>query len=833
MGQRCEPKALLCVVDEGPVVTVLNPAAMTVASGSTLRLEGFVHDDSDAGVTLSFSTDDNHWNALAVGAAGHFETELTLPSADFEPLNINLQAIDTLGNATFHQIPLTADNIAPRCGIFSPPDGGFLNGNGSTFFRLMMNDGSPTLHMEASVDKKPIPVSRLDGIVSAHWNDPPKEDGSPHTFRYSATDPGGNSCSGQAVFLLDNVPPSLSVTQPMSDAVLGLPWFDGGAWVTGPTPDDGLNPTPTVTVDWDDGLGARLATTIDGGYRFPVSPTTEDMKLHQVKVTATDWAGNAKTITVPVTVDTVAPVISFLSPDAGAQFNAASFNGAQDVTVNFAVVDGDPMRTVSVNVDGLTFIMTSASSVDVPTASTDNPKNYRVTVRANDTAGNQAERALDFSVDRVAPTLTGTVPANDTRNFDSTSPITVSFSEPMGGNGPALNGFALGAGSWNGARTQWSVGPLSADTVYNVTVASVSDAYGNPMVGGAPSLRFSTAPFRPAAGTLFNDVEHFAAVSDPDGALSIFLESATLPRTYQWGRVNAKSGQFEVLWNDVDTSAPPYFISQWQVAAWRIPQPDFTAQRIVGMTTLSNAMFNPREAHWKIDAAAGQGVMGATAVIPMPPLPGEAAGAGAVGYIIGSDYLRSGRPPITLGLTPTQILYTDRYIEMIAMTPPNGTSQAYDCVDNGPLGINCALGAVVSFASDAYSEPNFQAVTTPECTVFVYDTIAQQRKSRFAFHGLCTTPPFCPPAPRVEFAVASEETRYAATFVGEGLLRARRGASGVELATRDCYSAGSWTPIGAAVTVPPMHMFQPIVSGGKLGLLYVSQNNALTLYWAN
>ncbi|MBX7113102.1 MAG: Ig-like domain-containing protein [Myxococcaceae bacterium] len=825
-GQRCSAQYKLCVAEEGPVVTVTSPLAMAVVPGNALKVAGTVKDASEGAVTLVISGEGANVEPVTIDADGHFEVELPLGPMDYAPFTVTLKATDATGISSSTEVAVHVDNVKPRCALLNPTDAGFLNGRGDAVFRIQFDDGSPSLsQQQLAVDGSPLTATLANGVVTAEWGAAPVENGVAHTMRYLLADAAGNACEGQGSFLLDNVPPVLTVSQPMPNALLNNAWFTNTPWVSGPAATDESNPAPTVTVNWGDGAGAKPTTAVDGGYRFVVSKVDEDFQVHPVTVTATDWAGNTTEVAVPVTVDTVAPRITFLSPDAGARFNAASFQGTNEVTVTVDVQDGDDVVSASVSVGGAAFSPVIGSSLKVPTSATDNPKLYPVKLHAVDQAGNESEQTLEFSVDRVAPTVVSTTPANNTRNFDYEQGVSVQFSEAMAVSSPAVAGLTTGS-SWTSGDTKWTWSP-AADTVYDFTVAPITDAYGNALVT-QPSFRFITAPARPAAGLLLNDVSDFEVSTDPDGAISLFTVSTGPNKTYTWGRFNTKTAQFEVL--STITFVPILMISleRWALFSWRNVLPDLTAERIVGLTTKSNLSASAFESTWNINGMS-ETRASATGLVPIPPMANEPAGSGRVGYLNGSSYERSGRQPIALGVSPNFVAYTDNRFEAIEVNPPNAKLQIYECHKTSQGDTVCDLHAVETLATDINTDHAFRAVSTSSCSVYSYRTAAGQQ-DQFIFRGVCDNSPFCVVRYK-ENPVYS--TRYAPTSVNDQLVRTIGLSNTFFVQTRTCYGASSWTQVGNSFFENGIHSYRPVASGPKYGALYLTQFSQLKLYWAN
>lgn len=126
-------------------------------------------------------------------------------------------------------------------------------------------------------------------------------DGS-NTIKVDASDYDGNAAAQKSVtFVVDTVPPSLSVTAP----VAGLITNQENCTVTGTTNDVTSSPC-TVTVKLNSGTAQSVTVNADGTF-------SKDLTLiagsNTITVVSTDSAGKFSTVTRTVTLDQVAPTI--------------------------------------------------------------------------------------------------------------------------------------------------------------------------------------------------------------------------------------------------------------------------------------------------------------------------------------------------------------------------------------------------------------------------------------------------------------------------------------------------------------------------------------------
>ncbi|MDD3253834.1 MAG: Ig-like domain-containing protein [Lachnospiraceae bacterium] len=126
-------------------------------------------------------------------------------------------------------------------------------------------------------------------------------DGS-NTIKVDASDYDGNSASQKSVtFIVDTVPPTLSVTSPASDLVTN----QAACTVTGKTNDATSSPCK-VTIKLNSGTAQEVTVNADGTFSKALTLVAG---ANTIIVVSTDSAGKSSTVTRTVTLDQVAPVI--------------------------------------------------------------------------------------------------------------------------------------------------------------------------------------------------------------------------------------------------------------------------------------------------------------------------------------------------------------------------------------------------------------------------------------------------------------------------------------------------------------------------------------------
>lgn len=142
-------------------------------------------------------------------------------------------------------------------------------------------------------------------------------DGS-NTIKVDASDYDGNAAAQKSVtFIVDTVPPTLSITAPANNLVTN----QAACTVTGTTNDATSSPC-TVTVKLNSGAAEKVTVNADGTFSKALTLVAGS---NTITVVSTDSAGKSSTVTRTVTLDQVAPVIKSVTitpnpVDAGKTF---------------------------------------------------------------------------------------------------------------------------------------------------------------------------------------------------------------------------------------------------------------------------------------------------------------------------------------------------------------------------------------------------------------------------------------------------------------------------------------------------------------------------------
>lgn len=321
-----------------------------------------------------------------------------------------------------------------------------------------------------------------------------------HTITVSATDAVGQTVTGSDVLnvIIHNLPDA-TLDTPFGDNILNAAEAGVSQTLTGNTGVSGSGQTAVVTFGGQDYTAVVAA---DGSFSVTV-PSSVLTAIGQgptaVQVAVTDAAGNTSNISVPVSVDTVAPVVTITTPVAGDGIINAAEAGAV-IPVSGTAGAGEVGDTVTLSLGGHTYTGTVAAggawTVNIPADALANVANgtYTLTATVTDAAGNAGTATAPVTV-TADPTLLPTIAidlfAGDGTldGAERTSPQTVSGTTTHVEAGQIVTvtiggidyqATVLASGAWS-----VSVPATTLQTLLDGTATievSVTDIAGNPAV---------------------------------------------------------------------------------------------------------------------------------------------------------------------------------------------------------------------------------------------------------------------------------------------------------------------------------------------------------------
>lgn len=206
----------------------------------------------------------------------------------------------------------------------------------------------------------------------------------------------GNEVSASAPVSVDTSAPTLTVAALDNDGLVNAQTQNQPLTLSGTA---GAGSTITVVLN---GISYATGTNPDGSWSLDIAPSTLQALgdgRYDILVTATDSSGNATPVQIPVTLDTLAPAVTF-APVGGDSYLNAIEHG-QPLTLNGTAETG---ATVVVTLNGVDYPATSDAqgnwSVTVPADAVNNLADgaYTLSAAATDAAGNVAEATQPLNV---------------------------------------------------------------------------------------------------------------------------------------------------------------------------------------------------------------------------------------------------------------------------------------------------------------------------------------------------------------------------------------------------------------------------------------------------
>ncbi len=283
----------------------------------------------------------------------------------------------------------SADASDPTVTITAPLEDDLVDTSDVEVFYTADGTGSLIASVEVNVDGFGWEAAGASPITVG-----PLTDGE-HTVEIRVTDEADNQASAIVNFTVDTMPPTVSITAPEEDAVVG---------------------SSSVVVTWTATDAVTTERSVDGGGWVTVTGTSATVSSladgeHTVSVRVTDGAGHTATDSVGFMVDTTPPTVSITAPTNGSSLNASS------VTVTWTSSDsaGSGIDTTEVKLDTGAWATVFGSSREFTSLV---EGTHLVSVRVTDNAGNDATATVTFMVDTVGPSLSITSPeaAEETEN---------------------------------------------------------------------------------------------------------------------------------------------------------------------------------------------------------------------------------------------------------------------------------------------------------------------------------------------------------------------------------------------------------------------------------
>lgn len=343
--------------------------------------------------------------------------------------------------------------------------------------------------------------------------------------------------------VVDATSPVVSVIAPGSGS------FVGGSTVRISAAASDLNNIASMAFTAGTGSGLMARDPQTGLWTALWDTRTTPNGAATVRVTSTDTAGNSATDSVVVTVDNIAPSVTFSAPAENAWVRGI-------VTAGFSATDVN-LASARLSYGGTTLDVMAATSAMVDTT-TLGDGSQTITLTATDRAGNTASAALSVRVDNTKPIAVVTAPASG-----SFLRSTVNFSFVATDANVATAGLTIGTSviDVTGVSTKAVDTRTLVDGAYSATLRVVDLAGNNATAtasvtidNAAPSVTFTS----PAANANLRGVATIAWTITEQYVGQVWLiidnqqRDVTGATSFSWDTTQAGDGAHTVTVRVVD-----------------------------------------------------------------------------------------------------------------------------------------------------------------------------------------------------------------------------------------------------------------------------------------
>ncbi|MEM4488443.1 MAG: Ig-like domain-containing protein, partial [Desulfurococcaceae archaeon] len=335
------------------------------------------------------------------------------------------------------------DTTPPTVRITTPPNGSYVSR--TTPLTIESSDNVAVSKTILYIEGSMVAAWSGGGTFTYNWDTTQYTDG-PKNVTVWANDTSGNTNSAYYRFIVDNTPPTVTITYPTTDQYIG---------------------TSTITIQWSGSDNYEIdhyEISIDNGPWINVGLNTSytvtlSDGYHNATVLVIDKAGNANFDMVTFTIDTQAPTVTITSPQTGAWFNI------RNITVYWTASDTlSGIDHYEVRIDGGSWINVGTSTSYTFTNLAEGT--HTVEVKAVDRAGNAQIASVQFGVDLTPPTVTITSPASG--SYIPSRDVTVTWTGSDGLSG--IDHYEVRC-----TNSTWDSGWINAGTATSYTFVNLSD----------------------------------------------------------------------------------------------------------------------------------------------------------------------------------------------------------------------------------------------------------------------------------------------------------------------------------------------------------------------
>jgi hypothetical protein len=276
----------------------------------------------------------------------------------------------------------------------------------------------------------------------------------------------GNSNSSLFFFTVDSIKPTIILNSPEINSVV-----PSGTYL-----DFSIEDSNLFQVNYSVNGAADLPLI------YPFNINTEDWfdGGYVIQINSLDYAGNLITSWYLVTIDSESPTIGFDS-----NLNHSIISPAKKIQLNISDLH---LKDVSYSLNGEEYIdFTSPYIIDT---SGWQDGSYIISIKANDTAQNEAEIWFEITIDAIFPYVISSNPQNNSTDIEINATFYLTFSEPMNQSGvknylfisPLTDSDLYWDETGRILSISFETNNLAHRTSYNLVIDSeISDVNGNPM----------------------------------------------------------------------------------------------------------------------------------------------------------------------------------------------------------------------------------------------------------------------------------------------------------------------------------------------------------------
>ncbi len=300
-------------------------------------------------------------------------------------VSVTRTTADLAGNTTPATVTVNIDKTAPAITITAPTANQIVSDPHVTVTGYADDSINVTVNGTAAV---------IDATSAIYTAQIALAEGD-NTIRASGTDRAGNNRATTVTMNLDTRAPELSIATPAANACLK----NAQIAVTGRA----LDPHITgVNLSIAPSAAAPVSATVAADGTWSANVTAPAEGRYTIIVEGSDSAGHVSKTTLPVTIDSTAPVVQVT--ESGAAFTGGITNHSLAISVR--ATDSDAAAAITTTLNGQPYV----SGTTITTNG-----DYTLATSARDCAGNVSNvRTITFTIDTVAPSIVSFTPVDAT-----------------------------------------------------------------------------------------------------------------------------------------------------------------------------------------------------------------------------------------------------------------------------------------------------------------------------------------------------------------------------------------------------------------------------------